>query len=204
MSRFAERMKPWIMEPHTRWIKAKIAAWSPEFDASDPGRIIGHAGWLLPGRTSSEILNLWRRDAGEKLGWTAEMGWSAEFEEELWSGTDLHEYQTKCFERWDRLRESYVGGVGHWLLAPLWVLPEFQGRGVASLLLSDGIELADHELPVPPMYLEAAKAARPVYERFGFRGVDGEGSDFVMIRNGSAGVKELPQKDSSELSETKV
>ena len=32
------------------------------------------------------------------------------------------------------------------------------------------------------MYLEAMPAARPIYEHFGWREVEGEGSEFVMIR----------------------
>jgi len=42
------------------------------------------------------------------------MGWSKEYENELWSGTDLEDYQDKKFLVWDRVREAYVGGVGHW------------------------------------------------------------------------------------------
>jgi GNAT superfamily N-acetyltransferase len=63
------------------------------------------------------------------------------------------------------------------------VLPEYQHRGVASLLLRDGIELADKENPPPPMYLEATSEARIIYEHLGYRGVKGEGEGFAMIRN---------------------
>jgi GNAT superfamily N-acetyltransferase len=72
------------------------------------------------------------------------------------------------------------------LLAPLWVVPEHQGRGVASLLLLDAIEIADKEVPKQPMYLEAMRDARVIYEHFGFKGVEGPGADFVMIRNNPA------------------
>ena len=34
------------------------------------------------------------------------------------------------------------------------------------------------------MYIEAMSAARPIYEHFGWRGLEGEGSEFVMIRRG--------------------
>jgi GNAT superfamily N-acetyltransferase len=63
------------------------------------------------------------------------------------------------------------------------VVPEHQHRGVASLLLRDGIELAERESPVPPMYLEAMRDARAIYEHFGFADVEGPGADFVMIRS---------------------
>jgi hypothetical protein len=42
------------------------------------------------------------------------MGWTKEYEEELWSGTDLDKYQGEMFLAWDRVREEYLGGIGHW------------------------------------------------------------------------------------------
>lgn len=77
------------------------------------------------------------------------------------------------------------------LLAPLWVLPAHQNRGVATLLLRDGIELADKEEPLPPMYLEAMPSARIIYEKLGFQGVEGEGEGYVMIRNPPKDLKML-------------
>ncbi|KAF2689639.1 hypothetical protein K458DRAFT_330213 [Lentithecium fluviatile CBS 122367] len=185
--RFATRMIPWLSEPHTRWTKATLHPSSSEYDPLAPNRVIGHAGWLLPGRTASEIMNLWRRDASDVLGWRDKMGWTSSFEQELWSGVDVEYSQDQNFIPWDRKRHAYVGGIGHWFLAPLWVRPAHQGRGVGSLLLRDGIELADREDPVPPMYLEAMPTARVVYEHFGFHGVEGE--DMVMIRNPPKAVK---------------
>jgi hypothetical protein len=58
-------------------------------------------------------MNLWRRDASDALNWRSKMGWTAELEEELWSGTDLKVYQEK-FIPWDKVRENYMGGIGHW------------------------------------------------------------------------------------------
>jgi len=192
--RFAIRMAPWILEPHTRWVKATLHPSSPDYDPSAPNRIIGHAGWLLPERTKSEIINFWRRDASDALAWREKMGWTKEYEDELWSGTDLEAYDEKGFVAWDRMREGYVGGKRHWHLAPIWVLPEHQRRGVASLLLLDGTNLADQEDPVPPMYLEAMPDAVPVYKRFGYQLVEGEGAGWVMIRNPPESVKPLTEK----------
>ncbi|KAF1950564.1 hypothetical protein CC80DRAFT_496801 [Byssothecium circinans] len=78
VARLAQRMIPWLEEPHTRWMKATLSPSSPEYDALAPNRVIGHAGWLLPGRTKNEILNLWRKDASDALGWREKMGWSKE------------------------------------------------------------------------------------------------------------------------------
>lgn len=84
--------------------------------------------------------------------------------------------------------------VFHRHLAPLWVLPAHQGRGVASLLLCDGVELVDREDPILPMYLEARFAARVIYEHFRYQAVEGEGEDFAMMRNPPKGVKPLAKK----------
>ncbi|KAF2493278.1 hypothetical protein BU16DRAFT_619619 [Lophium mytilinum] len=183
--RFAERMKPWLREPHTRWTKATLSPTSPSSDAAYPNRVIGHAGWLAPARTATETLNFWRKDASEVLGWRAKMGWTEAYEEELWSGTDV-EVAMGVFEKWDRVRGELMKGRvgGYWHLAPLWVIPEFQGRGVSSLLVRDVAELADRETPSTPMYLEAMEKAMPVYRHFGYQDVEGEGAGFVMIRYG--------------------
>lgn len=114
VERFAMRMAPWISEPHTRWTKATLHPSSPDYDPSAPSRVIGHAGWLLPGRTASEILNLWRKDASDALGWRDKMGWTKAYEEELWSGTDVGVYQEQNFLLWDRVRGGYLGDKGHW------------------------------------------------------------------------------------------
>ena len=53
------------------------------------------------------------------------------------------------------------------MLALLWVVPEYQGCGVASLLLREVIELVDRHGQPQPVYLEAMPAARPIYEHFG-------------------------------------
>ncbi|OCK84084.1 hypothetical protein K432DRAFT_321022 [Lepidopterella palustris CBS 459.81] len=181
--RFATRMIPWLKEPHVLMTKAVLHPSSPSFDPSNPNRVIGHAGWLAPERTRDQILNFWRRDACEKLGWCEKMGWSKEEEAELWAGTNVEAWQEN-FLQYDRIRADRMREVaeGHWFLAPLWVVPDFQGRGVASLLLKEVIEIADRADPPQAMYLEAMPAARAIYERFGYRGVEGEGHDFVMIR----------------------
>jgi hypothetical protein len=107
-------MIPWISEPHTRWTKATLSPFSPSYDPAAPNRVIGHAGGLLPERTASKIMNFWRKDASDVFDWKSKMGWTAEYEEELWSGTDLREYQDRMFVHWDKVRESYLSEIGHW------------------------------------------------------------------------------------------
>jgi hypothetical protein len=113
VSRFATRMLPWISEPHTRWTKATLSPSSSSYNSSAPNRVIGHAGWLLPGRTESEVLNFWRKDASDALDWRSKMGWTQEYEEDLWSGTNIAAYQG-AFLMWDRVRQDYMSGTGHW------------------------------------------------------------------------------------------
>jgi hypothetical protein len=36
------------------------------------------------------------------------------YEEELWSEIDLDKYQRERCLVWDRVREEYLGGIGHW------------------------------------------------------------------------------------------
>lgn len=107
-------MTPWLSEPHTRWTKATLHPSSPDYDPSAPNRVIGHAGWLLPGRTAHEAINLWRRDASDLFGWREKMGWTKAYEDELWSGTDLNAYQEQNLVFWDRARANYMGQIGHW------------------------------------------------------------------------------------------
>lgn len=64
------------------------------------------------------------------------------------------------------------------------MIPEFQGRGVGSYLLKDATEQADRQDPPTIMYLEAAEKARPVYQRWGFEDVEGDGAGTVMVRWG--------------------
>jgi hypothetical protein len=52
------------------------------------------------------------------------------------------------------------------------------------MLLNDVMKLADANDPPCPMYLEASAAGRPVYQRFGWEVVPGEGNERIMVRRG--------------------
>lgn len=112
--RLAARMLPWLDEPNIRLIKATLSPSSPSHDASAPDRVIGHALWTLPQRTKSEIISVWRRDASDLFGWKEKMGWTQEFEDELWSSVDVDAWQNEEFVLHDRVREGYLKGIGHW------------------------------------------------------------------------------------------
>lgn len=101
--RFATRMKPWIAYPKARYMKVTLV--------NDPRRVIGHAGWLVPG--PEHVLHHWRVDAAEKNGWREQQGWSQEFEDELWSHANKAGWQ-KVFEEYDDIRKEEMKGEPHW------------------------------------------------------------------------------------------
>jgi len=182
--RFAKRMKPWLSSQDGKWMKATLA--------KEPNQIIGHAGWLVP--RPHHILHHWRHDAAEKLGWKDQEGWTDKEVKELWAHVDLKGWNDN-FEKFDAVREDIMTGEPHWFLAPLWVLPEFQGRGVSTLLLKDVLDIADAQDPAIPIYLESVPEARKIYEHFGFEGFEdvppGDGRELVMIRRGQKKAKKL-------------
>lgn len=57
------------------------------------------------------------------------------------------------------------------------------------MLLKDVLDVADSQNPSIPVYLEAMPEARPIYERFGFVGV--ENKSVQMIRHRPKEVREL-------------
>jgi GNAT superfamily N-acetyltransferase len=56
------------------------------------------------------------------------------------------------------------------VLAILVTAPEFQGQGVGSLLLKDGLRVADREML--PTWLEASAKGRSLYQKLGFEDVE--------------------------------
>jgi hypothetical protein len=103
VERFAKRMKPWLSSPHGKWIKATLV--------EEPNKVIGHAGWLTP--NSNHVVNHWRRDAAEKLGWSEQEGWTTEEENALWSHVNIEAWQAG-FVGMDETREELMRGEPHW------------------------------------------------------------------------------------------
>jgi GNAT superfamily N-acetyltransferase len=126
--------------------------------------IIGAAAWNAPG---APIHNFWRYSAAAFYNWHEQFNWSEADFEEMWKGVDLVAWEKKMGAG-DKVREEVMGDEPHWYLAPLYTLPEFQGRGVASLLLDWAIDQADATTPYTPLYLESRPLARAVYQHKGF------------------------------------
>lgn len=91
-------------------------------------------------------------------------------------------------------RMRVVANDGVRLLAPIWVFPEHQGRGLASILLKNAFDIADKEDPPEPLYLEAFPDARAVYLRHGFQALNGLGKEYAMVRNPPESLKPWLQK----------
>jgi GNAT superfamily N-acetyltransferase len=153
--RLTARILPMLKLPNMKFIKAVHVP---------SGQFVGVAGWAAPGLP---LCNPWRRDAVEFYGYKEMMGWNDDEVEEMWRGSGGEAWGEKL-AKLDDLRRECVGDEGHWFLAPLLTLPDFQGRGVGSKLLNWAIEQADAKEPPTPMYLESAPTARAVYMHWGF------------------------------------
>lgn len=70
-------------------------------------------------------------------------------------------------------------------LAPIWVLPEYKGLGVGSLLIEQVIALADEHTPSTPIYLEASAEGKPWYSKLGFE-VKGDSEYVEVSRRGES------------------
>ncbi|KAL4975998.1 acyl-CoA N-acyltransferase [Aspergillus desertorum] len=102
----------------------------------------------------------------------------------LWHGDMPAGQCDEFFEREERERERVMGRIRHYYLDTLVVHPEYQRRGVGSMLLRWGCNLAD-EAGVA-LYVDASRAGAPLYERFGFvdqsDGESGEREIASMVR----------------------
>jgi GNAT superfamily N-acetyltransferase len=128
-------------------------------------QFIGSAAWIGPG---APVHNFWRHSAAAFYNWREQFGWSESDIEEMWKGVNIEAWEKKMGGNGDPIRQKVMGDEPHWYLAPLYVLPDFQGRGVASLLLDWAIQRADATTPPTPMYLESSPRARKIYEHVGF------------------------------------
>jgi GNAT superfamily N-acetyltransferase len=151
--------------------------------------IMGVAGWMGP---THALHTIWRRSATDYYNWREKSKWTDADIKEMWSGVDMEVWEGR-FEKDDQRRKEILGDEPHWYLAPLYTLPEFQGRGVASKLLNWAIVQADKTEPVTPMYLEASEMGKPIYLHVGFEQVGEENS---FVRRGPKAKSEDAEKSS--------
>jgi GNAT superfamily N-acetyltransferase len=153
--RMATRLLPTFHNPHMKFVKAVHVP---------SNQVVGIAGWAGPGMA---VHNVWRRSAVEFYGYKEIMGWSDEEVDEMWSRTSVEAWDGN-FGDCDRIRKELMGDEPHWFLAPLLTWPEFQGRGIGSMLIKWATEQADATDPPTPLYLESAPTARAIYMHHGF------------------------------------
>ncbi|ORY40631.1 acyl-CoA N-acyltransferase [Leucosporidium creatinivorum] len=148
VQRFASRLQHLLISPHTHCTKATL-----------DGKLVGITIWHKPG---APVFNLKRRLPLEGREVTEE-------EEESWKGVDQGKWE-EVWGGWDKVREELMKGQPHWYIAPLWVLPEYQGRGIGGKLLQEVVDLADQHTPSQPIYLEASQMGALMYEaKFNFK-----------------------------------
>lgn len=160
-------IRPSFTVPDMHWIKAiHIPTNTP----------MGFAGWAGP---NHPLHCVYRRSAASFYNWPSTFNWTDAEQEEWWSHANMDIWDTKLAKA-DSIRGEVLGDEKHWYLAPLMVLPEWQGRGVASKLLDWAVVQADKTEQATPLYLEASVMGKPVYEHYGFVMVGDEN----MVRRG--------------------
>ena len=136
--------------PNTIGIKATIG--------SAGGPLAGIAIWHRV-KKGDRIFHLKRRN-------TAPEALAAETDEDRRAWAAVNDGWEGMWGSWDKAREEIMGDTPHLLLAPLWVKPEYQSRGIGSKLLQQMLDRADEDGDA--LYLEASRAGQPLYERRGF------------------------------------
>ncbi|GAA5932707.1 uncharacterized protein JCM15063_002182 [Sporobolomyces koalae] len=106
-------------------------------------------------------------------------------DEDLWKGLDWEKWN-KCWDEWDAVRDRFMNRREHWYLVPLWVKNEYQGQGIGRQLLIEKINECEQASATVPIYLEASKDGKPLYEKLGFEQF-GESYYKEMIRWGTRG-----------------
>lgn len=108
-------------------------------------------------------------------------------------GWDEHIQQRICHQEWQEARPTIIEVEGkkagsylvqihadHIFLSRFYILPEFQGQGMGSLIIQNTISIADSKkLPIRLCYLKGNKVEN-LYERFGFQ-ITSEDHEFVHM-----------------------
>ncbi|KAK1728201.1 acetyltransferase [Colletotrichum acutatum] len=99
-----------------------------------------------------------------------------------WAGDMPSEVCDLFFAREEGERARVMGDERHYYLDTLVTHPDYQRRGAASMLLKWGCALADEDGVAA--YVDASKAGKGLYERFGFvdESLEGDGDVASMVR----------------------
>lgn len=187
VQRFTIRLSKILSRPDTLWTKAVLAS-GPE-----KGKFVGLAVWHAPGAPVVNPKRRWIEGAAEE----------SEEDRQAWDHVDMEAWE-KVWTEWDAVRARIMDGKDHWCalrrpsslpirihalstrftdLCPVWVVPGYQGLGIGRKLMQQVLDLCDAQQPPTPIYLEASKEGKPLYEKLGFEVVGT--SDYVeMVRWG--------------------
>ncbi|BGP22640.1 acetyltransferase GNAT family [Rhodotorula toruloides] len=166
VQRFTHRLSRILSRPDTLWTRANLAT-GPE-----KGKFVGLAVWHKPG---APVVNPKRR-------WVEGVAEESAEDKEAWEHVDMEAWE-KVWTEWDAVRARIMDGKDHWYLCPVWVVPGYQGLGIGRKLMQQVLDLCDAQQPSTPIYLEASKEGKPLYEKLGFEVVGT--SDYVeMVRWG--------------------
>lgn len=94
-----------------------------------------------------------------------------------WPAGANEEAGESYFGTLDQMRDIHVRWEDDYVLYFLATDPAYQGRGLGTTLLKQGIELADAERK--GIYLEATEMGHPLYAKFGWRDIDLVSIDFT-------------------------
>ncbi|GAA98987.1 uncharacterized protein L969DRAFT_50781 [Mixia osmundae IAM 14324] len=156
LRRGSKRCLAMLRRPHTICTKAVERS---------SGALVGIAVWAEPGGRLEAPFNY--KTVGE--------------DPESWQGVNIAAHKN-LFDGYDRERREILKDQPHWYLGPIVVDEAHQRRGIASLLLKQGTDLADSSDPPLPHYLEATEAGCPVYQKLGWELAARRKMGHIMIR----------------------
>ncbi|KAK8855314.1 acyl-CoA N-acyltransferase [Apiospora arundinis] len=125
----------------------------------ETGHIVGYARWILPDR----LVGDWLEAQTPAVSAKEEHDFTRDFNEADWSFIDLpnmddHVHVAKA--------KYFAGGKEYMELDYLAVHPDDKGRGIASMLVKNGVAAA--ETMNVDIYMMAYEAGLNVYKKFGF------------------------------------
>ncbi|KDN60077.1 putative acetyltransferase [Colletotrichum sublineola] len=158
-----------IGDPRSQWLVITDADFR-----DDPDLPIACAKWVLPAKDGEHNV--------EPMP-----------PKEIWPKEGNPEFTSHFFGTLERKHAEIMGDVRHYYLELIICRREHQGKGAATPLMKWGCSRADED--GKPAFLEAMAAAKPIYEKYGFRTVDhadiaaSNGAvvqQFFMLRKGKA------------------
>ncbi|KAL8946235.1 MAG: hypothetical protein Q9222_007343 [Ikaeria aurantiellina] len=149
-------MYPWRLERLTNAFSTEFMMHSKVVDTSQEN-IVAYAAWQLPHPSKPEDASHENNPGSDRPN------------PRLPEGTNVKMFGA-VYKEQDRLRAKHVDSTQDYILRAIVTHPDYYGRGLATMLLRQGLEKIDAERR--RCYLEASPAARPIYDKMGWVVVD--------------------------------